>query len=87
MNRPITDYDHGFEEPRPKAYAGYEKARMRITRSTYRQRPGWLISGPDGHGHRVSVYTESWEAAVRCRDKLAAGEEITMADLTDEQRQ
>lgn len=57
-------------------------ARLRITATIYRRRPGFLISGRDTSNCRISIFAETRESAEYIRSKVKAGQEITFKDFS-----
>jgi hypothetical protein len=56
-------------------------ARLQIRPSVYRDREGFSITGRDGVGHRISIFTETRSSAEHIRRKVRAGEETTLSDF------
>lgn len=54
---------------------------LRITATTYRGEPGFLISGRDNQDRKVSVFCKDKGSAEHIRAKIKAGEEISVADF------
>jgi hypothetical protein len=57
--------------------------RLAIRPSTYRGRNGYLISGRDGRGRQVSIFTVTRASAERIRDKVRAGRRVELDDFND----
>lgn len=55
---------------------------MRITAKRYRGKEGFLISGKDRRGRKVSIFTATKFSAERIREKKRAGLTITIEDFS-----
>lgn len=54
---------------------------LRILAHTYRNRPGYLITGRDTKGRSCRVFVSTRPIAEKVRAKIRAGDEITTADF------
>lgn len=57
-----------------QAIARGKRARISVRRSTYRRRPGWLISGRDHFGRSVKIFDEDKTVARQIADAIKRGE-------------
>jgi len=58
--------------------------KVRVTKSTYRGKNGFLVTeiGPRRHIYPQKIFVESRTAADRVRDRMKADEEVTLADIS-----
>lgn len=56
---------------------------VQVRPGTYRDEPGFKISGTDPRGRRVSIFARTRESAEHIRTKVLAGQDIDVADFAD----
>lgn len=54
---------------------------LTVRPSTHRGKPGWLVAGKDRTGRGVRIFTPYRTVALRIRDRLAQGFDITALDF------
>jgi hypothetical protein len=78
LQQAFQDGDFKYQNDNPLAQLGDDvaakqnptpsKSRLRITVSTYRGRPGFLVTGTDEYGSRISIFAKTRQDAEAIRD-------------------
>lgn len=72
-------HEHG--DPNRSAPYPHGKARLSIRAVTYRDKPGFSVTGKDPRGRQVRIFTATRASANQIKAKIARGEDTTVADF------